>query len=75
MALDACILIKTVPLETASVLKKTASLKNVRKAFVVYGRYDIVAFVQASGYPEVRKLTGDINSMQGVRSTETLVEA
>ena len=75
MALDACILIKTVPLETASVLKKAKSLKGVRKAFVAYGRYDMVVFVNASGYPEVRKLTGEINSMQGVRSTETLVEA
>lgn len=75
MALDACILIKTVPLETTSVLEKTKSLKGIRKVFVVYGRYDMVAFVQASGYPEVRKLTGEINSMPGVRSTETLVEA
>lgn len=75
MTLNACILIKTVPLETSSVLKKTTSLRGVRKAFVAYGRYDMVAFVEASGYPEVRKLTGEINSMQGVRSTETLVEA
>jgi len=75
MALDACILIKTVPLETNAVLKKTKALKGIRKVFVVYGRYDMVAFVEASGYPEVRTLTGEINSMQGVRSTETLVEA
>lgn len=75
MTLDACILIKTVPLEMTSVLKKTKSLKGIRKVFVVYGRYDLVAFAEASGYPEVRKLTGEINSMQGVRSTETLVEA
>lgn len=75
MALSACILIKTVPLQTDAVLQKTKSLKGVRKAFVAYGRYDLVAFVEASGYPEIRKLTSDINSLRGVRSTETLVQA
>jgi hypothetical protein len=75
MTLNACILIKTVPLQTESVLENTRSLKGVRKAFIVYGRYDMVAFVEASGYPEIRKLTGAINSAQGVRSTETLVQA
>lgn len=75
MALEACILLKTVPLQTDAVLKKVRSLSGVRKAFVAYGRYDIVAWVQADAYPEIRKLTGEINSVQGVRSTETLVEA
>ena len=75
MTLSACILIKTTPLHTNSVLEKTGSLKGVRKVFVAYGRYDLVAFVEASGYPEIRRLTGEINSEDGVRSTETLVEA
>jgi DNA-binding Lrp family transcriptional regulator len=75
MALSACILIKTVPLQTDAVLERTKSLKGVRKAFPAYGRYDVVAFVESSGYPEVRKLTGGINSLRGVRSTETLVQA
>ena len=75
MTLNACILIKTTPLHTSAVLERTMKLKGVRKVFMAYGRYDLVAFVEASGYPEVRKLTGDINSEDGVRSTETLVEA
>jgi uncharacterized protein with GYD domain len=75
VSLNACILIKTVPLQTDSVLEMAKSLKGVRKVFIVYGRYDLVAFAEASGYPEIRKLTGEINSAQGVRSTETLVQA
>jgi uncharacterized protein with GYD domain len=75
VSLNACILIKTVPLQTDSVLEMARSLKGVRKVFIVYGRYDLVAFAEASGYPEIRKLTGEINSAQGVRSTETLVQA
>jgi DNA-binding Lrp family transcriptional regulator len=66
---------KTVPLQTEAVLRRIKSLKGVKKAFVAYGRYDLIAFAEATGYPEVRRLTGEINSMQGVRSTETLVEA
>jgi DNA-binding Lrp family transcriptional regulator len=75
MTLKACILIKTTPLQTESVLQKTKALKGVKKAFLAYGRYDLVAFVQVNEYPEIRVLTGEINSAQGVRSTETLVEA
>jgi uncharacterized protein with GYD domain len=75
MTLSACILIKTVPLQTDSVLKKTRSLEGIRKAIVVYGRYDLVAFVEAPGYPQIRSLTSEINSVAGVRSTETLVQA
>jgi uncharacterized protein with GYD domain len=75
VSLNACILIKTVPLQTDSVLEMAKSLKGVRKVFIVYGRYDMVAFAEASGYPEIRKLTSEINSAQGVRSTETLVQA
>jgi DNA-binding Lrp family transcriptional regulator len=75
LALEACILLKTVPLQTDDVLKKVRSLHGVHKVFVAYGRYDVVAWVRAEAYPEIRKLTGEINSIQGVRSTETLVEA
>jgi DNA-binding Lrp family transcriptional regulator len=75
LGLNACILMKTVPLQTEAVLRKVKSLKGVKKAFVAYGRYDLIAFAQATEYPEIRRLTGEINSMQGVRSTETLVEA
>jgi DNA-binding Lrp family transcriptional regulator len=73
--LNACILIKTTPLQTDSVLQETRSLKGVRKAFVAYGRFDMIAFAETDDYLGLRKLTGAINTLEGVRSTETLVEA
>ncbi len=73
--MNACVLIKTTPLQTESVLQKTVRLRGVRKAFVVYGRFDMIAFAETDDYPDIRKLTGTINSIEGVRSTETLVEA
>ena len=75
MALNACILIKTTPIQAADVRQKTRRLKGVRKVFIAYGRFDLVAFVEAIEYPAIRRLTGVINTIEGVRSTETLVEA
>ncbi len=73
--LNACILIKTTPLQTDSVLQETRRLRGVRKAFVAYGRFDLIAFAETGDYPGIRKLTGAINALDGVRSTETLIEA
>ena len=74
LPLNTCILIKTTPLEADEVLLKTRKIKGVRKAFLGYGRYDIIAFGAAPGYPEMRKISELINEISGVRSTETLVE-
>ncbi len=75
MTLNACILIKTKTLQTADVLARSGKLKGIRKVFVAYGRFDLVVFAEADDYPALRKLTGTVNSIPGVRSTETLVEA
>jgi len=74
MPLNACILVKTTPLDAEDVLQKTRRIKGVRKAFLGYGRYDIIAFGEGAGYPEIRKISELINEIGGVRSTETLVE-
>ena len=50
-------------------------MKGVRKAFVAYGRFDMIAFAETDDYPGIRALTGTINAIEGVRSTESLVEA
>lgn len=75
MALSLCTLIKTRPNLTDEVLEKTRKLAGVRKAFVAYGRYDLIAFASCEDYSAIRKLSSAINALDGVRSTETLVEA
>lgn len=74
MPQNTCVLIKTTPLQADDVLQKTRKIKGVRKAFLGYGRYDIIAFGEAPDYPEIRKISELINEIGGVRSTETLVE-
>lgn len=73
--LNACILAKTMPTRTEKILKAVKEFKEVRKAFIAYGRFDIVTFIEVPDYQQVRASSGKINSIDGVRSTETLVEA
>ena len=73
--LNACILLKVVPTKADDILNRTLGVKGVRRAYFTYGRFDIVAFVEAEDYKDLRKITSEINSIEGVRSTETLVEA
>lgn len=75
MLLNACILTKTMPTRTEKILKAVKEFKEVRKAFMAYGRFDVVVFIEASDYQQIRVMSGKINSIDGVRSTETLVEA
>ena len=70
--LDACILIKTVPTKVEEILTSIKKINVIKKAYIVLGRWDIVAFIETSDYKQLKTLTGEINSLDGVRSTETL---
>lgn len=71
----ACILVKTTPVHTGPVLLEVRKIKGVRKAFVAYGRFDLVVFAEVAHYEDMRKISAAINKLEGVRSTETLPEA
>jgi len=73
--LNACILLKVVPTRAELILEAVKEIRGVRKAYFTYGRFDIVAFVEAENYKDLRAITTKINSIDGVRSTETLAEA
>jgi len=73
--LNACVLIKVVPTKAEPILSKVKAIKGVRKAYFTYGRFDIAAFVEVEDYRSIREITEEINAIEGVRSTETLVEA
>jgi len=75
MTLNACILIKTIPTQSDKVKDSASKLAGVTKSFLSYGRYDLVVFVKSDDYADIRQLTTTINGLDGVRSTETLVEA
>lgn len=73
--LNACILLKVVPTKAPFILSAVKKLSGVRKAYFTYGRFDIAVFVEVTDYKELRAVTTKINSIEGIRSTETLPEA
>lgn len=73
--LNACILLKVVPLKAMPILDAVRYIEGVRKAYSTYGRFDIAIFVEAKNYGKLRQVTSEINGIEGVRSTETLPEA
>jgi len=73
--LNACILLKVVPTRAERILDVVKKVKGVRKTYFTYGRFDIVVFLEIGDYKELRKITGEINVLEGVRSSETLAEA
>ena len=70
----ACILIKTVPWVTDKILERIVKMSGVWKAYAAYGRWDIVAFIDAPT-EQIGKISANINVIDGVRSTETLPQA
>jgi DNA-binding Lrp family transcriptional regulator len=72
--MQACVLVRAMPGMVAKVLKSVRDVKGVVRAFPVYGRYDIVVFVEAPDYNSVSRISGEINAIKGVKSTETAIE-
>lgn len=73
--LNACVLLKVIPVKASAILETVRKMHGIRKAYFTYGRFDIVVFLEVDDYRTLRKVTGEINSIEGVRSTETLAEA
>ena len=72
----AVILIKAVPTKLDAILKVLHNQTDeVYKAYLTFGRADIAAFVRGFDVKEIADLSSEINSIDGVRSTETLVES
>lgn len=73
--MNACILVKVIPPWSEAVLKALKGIEGVKKAYFAYGRFDMVSFVEAKDYREVKAVVDRINSLPYIRSTETLIEA
>ncbi len=72
---DACILIKVVPVRLNRVLEELKKLKGVVKVYPTYGRFDVVCIVEGSTNEDIAEISAVINRLEGVRSSETLIEA
>ncbi len=76
MAVEAIILINTVPGRELELLERIAGLPGVKSAYMVYGTHDLVALVHAASNDRLKKLVSEyLRRMEGVLSTTTLVVA
>lgn len=64
-----------VPTRADAILAAIYKVEGVKKAYFTYGRFDIAAFLEVEDYKSLRRKTSQINSFDGVRSTETLPES
>jgi DNA-binding Lrp family transcriptional regulator len=55
------------------VLASVRGVKGVADAYAVFGRFDIVVFIQADDYFKLKDIAGDIARIEGIKSTETLI--
>ncbi|MBO3799699.1 MAG: Lrp/AsnC ligand binding domain-containing protein [Thermoproteota archaeon] len=68
-----CVLINVDNGKVTQVLEKIKKIDGVIDAFECFGRFDIVVLIQTSDVSELAMITAEINSIEGVDKTETLV--
>ncbi|MGQ9782032.1 MAG: Lrp/AsnC ligand binding domain-containing protein [Nitrososphaeria archaeon] len=73
--MKACLLVKTVPVKGVAIEEEVSKIREVKKAFQTYGRADMVVLVEARSFDDILDIIAKVHLIDGVRSTETLVEA
>ncbi|MFX1485581.1 MAG: Lrp/AsnC ligand binding domain-containing protein [Promethearchaeota archaeon] len=71
----ACILMNCKRGEFKSIVEQIKDFEGVKSAFSTPGRWDIVVEVETADLKGLTEISLRINGLEGVRSTETLVEA
>jgi len=56
-------------------MKKLRSIEGVLDAYVVYGRFDIVAFIEGKDDTSLKKKVSDISRLKGILWVETYIDA
>ncbi len=72
--ISACILIRTEHGKHDQVVERMRQFKEVRQAFPVYGRYDVVVDAESDGFESLGGVILRMNRIAGVVFTETAVE-
>jgi DNA-binding Lrp family transcriptional regulator len=69
----ACLLATVDHKQASKVMRALRDMPEVIDAFVVFGQYDLVVFLEAEDYAELAVVSADINKIDGIMNTETLV--
>jgi DNA-binding Lrp family transcriptional regulator len=69
------VLIKAGASEAPKIAQEAKKIEGIIDAFLVFGRFDIVALMEAKDFESLRDVAAKITRLPGVKSTETLPEA
>jgi len=72
--ISACMLIRTERGRFEGVAKNLKQIHEVKRAFPVLGRYDIVAELEAENSADLARAVTKANRLAGIAFTETLPE-
>ncbi|MFB0544516.1 MAG: Lrp/AsnC family transcriptional regulator [Asgard group archaeon] len=72
---NGCILVRLKPGKVKETLEEIRKIEGVSTAFLVFGRYDLVTFIETEDLEELFDISIKMNTLDGVESTETLPEA
>jgi len=67
-------LIKASAINAPSIVKEVKGMKGIIDAYMVFGRFDIVIFLEAEDFSKLKDLAKKISSINGIKSTETLIQ-
>ncbi len=70
------VLLKIDAARSKRILNEIKEIKEVKNAFLVFGRYDMVAMLEAESVEEMGRIVIEkIAKIPGIKSTETLIAA
>jgi uncharacterized protein with GYD domain len=69
----ACLLATLIHKQSSQIIRTLRNMPEVKDAFIVFGQYDLVVFLEADDYAELAAVTAEINKIEGITNTETLV--
>jgi len=70
--INGLMLIKATAKASPSIVKEAKGIKGVTDVYMVFGRFDVVIFLEAEDFLKLKDLAKKISSLQGIKSTETL---
>jgi len=72
--INSVILMRVQAGKAKAALDAVKKFKEVKTAFLVFGRYDVVAFAELVSLEAVKELSSKVNAIKEIRSTETLMQ-
>lgn len=67
-------LIKASSRAVVRLVREAKKIEGITDAYPVFGRFDVVVFVEGKDFPELKRVAAKVNSLEGIKSTETLAE-